>query len=78
MFNQILTLLSSKDAENGSFDEEENYMINHFKSALDKARIGETNIYKPVSKVDLKCLDVEEVKSVPFRNDTLVKLFSSE
>jgi hypothetical protein len=44
MFNQILTLLSSKDAENGSFDEEENYMINHFKSALDKARIGETNL----------------------------------
>ena len=44
MFNQVLTLLSSKDAENGSFDEEENYMVNQFKSALDKARIGDTNL----------------------------------
>lgn len=31
-----------------------------------------------MSKVELKPLDVEEVKSLPFGNDTLVKLFSSE
>jgi hypothetical protein len=75
MFKQFHTLLSSKEAEDGSFDEEENYMVNQFNSALEKAN---TSIMKPPIKVVLEPLVVEEVKSVPFGRDTLVKLFSSE
>jgi hypothetical protein len=75
MFKQFHTLLSSKETEDGSFDEEENYMVNQFNSALEKAN---TSIMKPPIKVVLEPLVVEEVKSVPFGRDTLVKLFSSE
>ena len=75
MFKQFHTLLSSKEAEDGSFDEEENYMVNQFNSALEKAN---TSIMKPPIKVVLEPLVVDEVKSVPFGRDTLVKLFSGE
>lgn len=75
MFKQFHTLLSSKEAEDGSFDEEENYMVNQFNSALEKAN---TSIIKPPIKVVLEPLVVDEVKSLPFGRDTLVKLFSGE
>jgi len=50
-------------------------MVNQFNSALEKAN---TSIIKPSIKVVVEPLVVDEVKSLPFGRDTLIKLFSSE